>query len=108
MRRLLSVVLLLAMVGCGGSPPPPLKIVTTKLIHGTVGYQYEDSLEASGGKPPYKWCVKGLPPGLKMNDKTGEITGTPEPETGGVDGKTWDITVLVVDGPNPICPNDFQ
>jgi len=62
------------------SPPPvpPLVFVTTSLPDAEVGTPYSVQLEATGGKPPYRFTlVEGtLPPGLGLLG-TGEIVGTP-------------------------------
>ena len=65
----------------------PLTITTTSLPAGIVNILYSTTLGASGGVPPYTWCVLGsngmcdpsqalLPPGLTMNS-SGMISGTP-------------------------------
>ena len=51
---------------------------TTSLAEAKRGTPYTAELKASGGIPPYKWKKVGkLPKGLKLNGKTGMITGTP-------------------------------
>lgn len=60
----------------------PLSITTASLPSGTVGHAYSKALKANGGnRPYYLWSLaKGsaqLPRGLKLNDLTGVITGTP-------------------------------
>ncbi len=63
------------------------------------------TLTASGGLPPYTWCVLSgtpavcdptqstLPPGLSLNTATGVISGTPT-----TDGTPATFTVRVMDG----------
>ena len=41
----------------------PLQVETTTLPGATVGVPYKATLEASGGKPPYKW--KQRPPSCR-------------------------------------------
>jgi hypothetical protein len=45
------------------------------------------TLTASGGAHPYKWKLvsSALPKGLKLNKKTGVISGTPKPHALGSD-----------------------
>ena len=63
---------------------PALKITTSYLIDGIVGYPYNQFLSATGGSPPYSWSIASgsLPPGLALNSSTGEISGTPSLATG--------------------------
>jgi hypothetical protein len=60
---------------------PGVTITTSSLPSATIGQRYSATLAASGGNPPYTWkVVKGmgsLPKGLKLNKKTGVISGTP-------------------------------
>ena len=55
-----------------------LQITTTTLPNGTVGLAYSQSLQATGGTPPYVWTVSSgsLPAGLSLSS-TGVISGTP-------------------------------
>jgi hypothetical protein len=56
--------------------PADLSIVTASLPDGVVGVAYSASLTASGGVPPYKWTVTGLPDGVTAT-AAGAISGTP-------------------------------
>jgi subtilase family serine protease len=71
----------------------PLRITTTSLPAASVGVAYYSGISATGGGPPYKWSLSGLPPGLKFSKSTGAISGKP---TAGDQG-TYTITVVVVD-----------
>ena len=60
---------------------PPLTITTTNpLPNGTVGVQYDQTLEATGGSGNYKWSLASdndLPDRLGVDPYTGTIGGTP-------------------------------
>ena len=75
------------------APPSGLTIVTdSALPGGIVGTFYTVVLEATGGLEPYTWSVIGvLPPGLELDQNTGEIRGVPT--TAG----TFSFTVQVTD-----------
>ncbi|MGB6872795.1 MAG: C1 family peptidase [Dehalococcoidia bacterium] len=53
-----------------------LSILTTHLSDGVVGEAYEETMEATGGVPPYTWEATGLPAGLNCS-AVGVISGTP-------------------------------
>jgi C1A family cysteine protease len=53
-----------------------LSILTTHLSDGVVGEAYEETMEATGGVPPYTWEATGLSDGLNCST-TGVISGTP-------------------------------
>ena len=58
-----------------------LAITTTSLPAGTVGTPYAAQLAASGGNAPYKWTLASgtkLPKGIKLNEATGALGGTPK------------------------------
>jgi len=65
----------------------PLSVATTSLVDGVKGQAYSQTLQASGGTPPYtNWAITAgaLPANLTLNAGTGAITGTPprrEPPT---------------------------
>jgi hypothetical protein len=78
------------------SAPVPPAITTASLPSGTVGSSYSQSLEATGGTPPYTWSTTAgsLPGGLVLSAE-GEISGIPT--TAG----TASFTVRVTDSSNP-------
>jgi large repetitive protein len=55
----------------------PIEITSTSLPSGATGDHYSTTLTAIGGNPPYSWkIVSGsLPKGLKLDKKTGVISG---------------------------------
>lgn len=70
----------LASTVFGPTSPAPLAISTTTLLpEGTVGKDYDQTLRAAGGKPPYTWTVAvgTVPPGIVLNEKTGVLSGKP-------------------------------
>ncbi len=56
-----------------------LTISTTSLSDGETGLDYNQTLAASSGTPPYNWTIVSgaLPPGLMLNSATGVVQGTP-------------------------------
>lgn len=58
----------------------PPSIVTDHLPAGERGVRYEAQLEASYGRPPYRWSARGLPPGLELDEDSGQLTGVPAAE----------------------------
>lgn len=71
----------------------PLSVATAALPDGVVGVAYSQTLEASGGVPPYAWSIESssLPPGLSLASASGTISGTPTAPG------TSDFTVQVED-----------
>jgi subtilisin family serine protease len=60
------------------APPPAPTVTTTSLPDGTVGVPYSQTLQATGGTPPYTWSLDAaLPAGLSLDASTGAISGTP-------------------------------
>ena len=73
-----------------------MTILTKSLPAATKGHGYSTTLAARGGTTPYTWSHTGsLPRGIKMNDSTGVISGTPS-ATG-----SFPITVKVRDSGKP-------
>ena len=63
-----------------GLATPPVIITTNPLAGGVLGTTYTQTLQASGGVPPYvNWIVTGgtPPPGLTLIPGTGVLTGIP-------------------------------
>jgi subtilisin family serine protease len=95
-------------------PPPVPTVTTTSLPGGVVGTPYSQTLQATGGTPPYTWSLDSgsLPPGLTLNAGTGAVTGTPTaagafPFTVRVTDSlsqfdTQDLSVDVASPPSPI------
>jgi hypothetical protein len=73
--------------------PPAPTITTLSLPNGSIGVAYAQTLQASGGTPPYTWSLASgsLPAGLTLNPTTGSISGTPTA------GGPFAITVMVTD-----------
>jgi Na+/melibiose symporter-like transporter len=78
----------------------PLVIATGSLLEGITGEEYEVSLGALGGEPPYIWsCVANedecLPYGTEIDSETGTISGEPTDEA------EYRFTVMVTDSASP-------
>ncbi len=86
-RNLMHLKLLFAIMSClvlllaTGIPATAqdMSITTESLAGGTVNVDYSQTLEASGGTPPYTWGISGgsLPAWAELNAETGVISGTP-------------------------------
>jgi len=81
-----AVVLAVALAGCGGGsetattfPTLPPTLITANLPDGTVGVEYEATLQVFAGAMPFTFSVTAgmLPDGLTLDMTTGEISGTP-------------------------------
>ncbi len=61
-----------------GTGTAPTITTVSPLPSGTVGVAYSQTLQATGGSPPYVWqLVSSLPSGLSLNTNTGTISGAP-------------------------------
>ncbi len=81
---------------------PPI-ITTSLLSTTTVGANYSQTIQTSGGTLPFNWTVTSgsLPPGLSLNSSTGGISGTST--TAG----SYDFTVQVTDANNQTATQDL-
>lgn len=78
-------------------PPPALAIKTSSLPAAEAGISYSQTLQATGGIPPYQWTITSgsLPTGLTLNPSSGAISGTPTVVA------TSNFTVKVTDSQTP-------
>lgn len=77
---------------------PPLVFTPPVLPDGTHGQAYSQTLEASGGVPPYKWMEDNpprLPKGLSLGSTTGVISGIP------ITAGTYLVGIQVADSEKP-------
>jgi hypothetical protein len=57
------------------TPPPPIQITTTSVPAAKVAQSYSETIQATGGVPPYTWSLQGtLPQGFSFSN--GTISGT--------------------------------
>jgi putative Ig domain-containing protein/immunoglobulin I-set domain protein/IPT/TIG domain-containing protein len=78
-------------------PGGPLQIATSLLANAQAGIQFQASLTATGGAPPYQWSITSgtLPPGLSLNAASGMLSGTPS------QGGQFDFSAQVSDSWSP-------
>jgi hypothetical protein len=86
------------------APPPPLQITTTSpLPPGVAGSSYAQSLNATGGTPPYSWSVTaGSPPAGTGLSTAGVLSGTP------TTAAIYSFTARVTDAAAASASRDFQ
>ncbi len=77
--------------------PVPLVITTYAVPDGSLVLDYDATLKATGGQPPFTWSVTSgsLPPGLGLTRGTGHLFGTPT--SPGV----YSFTISVFDSASP-------
>jgi hypothetical protein len=83
--------------------PAALVITTTSLPQGVEGAAYSQTMQASGGTPPYAWTVSSgstLPSWLKLT--SGTLSGTPT-ETG-----SFPFSLTVTDSTKPTAQSKSQ
>lgn len=84
--------------------PPLIPAVLSVIPMGTVGQAYAGfTVTASGGTGPYTFLAEsgGLPPGLDIDDTTGEISGTPT-HVG-----EWPCDIIISDAAGASVPLSF-
>jgi hypothetical protein len=79
------------------NPAPVLSITATTLPNGTVNASYSAAVSTKGGVTPFSWTILSgaLPPGLALNQTSGQITGVP------TQAGTYTFTPQVVDSSIP-------
>jgi hypothetical protein len=99
-RAFMLSALVAVAAGCGGGGDGggngPLNITSTTVNDGVVGSDYDDTIDASGGKGARTFSITSgsLPDGLSMSS-AGAITGTAAGPAG-----SFDFTVEVTDSAN--------
>lgn len=68
----------------------------------TAGNGYTAALTASGGSTPYKWSIVAAPAWLKVDEKTGALSGTP------TSAGTEKLTVKVADASTATASRTFD
>ena len=79
------------------SSPASLSITTTHFYTGHVGAGYAAQIDATGGTKPYTFSAANLPSGLKIDAKTGLVSGIPASGTYG----TRTVAITVKDSSKP-------
>ncbi len=83
--------------------PPVLVITTTTLPQGVEGSAYSQTMQASGGTPPYVWTVSSgsiLPSWLKLT--SGTLSGTP------TEAGSFPFSLTVTDSSKPTAQSKSQ
>ena len=71
-----------------------LTITTQGMDDSNNNFPYSNTLQATGGTPPYTWTITSgtLPKGLQLTASTGTVAGTPDDKI-----QTYSITFQVTD-----------
>jgi Putative Ig domain len=87
----------------GGNSPPAI-LTSSPLPRGALGATYSQTLQVTGGVPPYSWAVVSgsLPPGLILAINSGTISGTPTATS------TFSFRVRVTDAGGLYSESDFS
>src|SRR5882762_6664010 len=86
-----------ATLTVNAGPGALLQIATSLLANAQAGIQFQASLTATGGAPPYQWSIASgtLPSGISRNAASGILSGTPS------QGGQFDFSVQVSDSSSP-------
>jgi hypothetical protein len=94
--------------------PGPLAFSATSLPGGVLGQSYSQTVNITGGRPPYTLVVSGVPGGLAtlVNGKSTNVTGTPVSASSIVLsgtptqlGNNFALTIIVSDSSSPVQQN---
>jgi hypothetical protein len=82
-----------------------LVVTTTSIPNGSVGTQYNATVNASGGLQPYSWNILSgsLPPGLSPNNNNNSLNISGTPTTAG----SYPFTVQVTDNQGDTASQQF-
>jgi len=89
-----ALVLPLSRPAHAQDPSAALSISTKGMDDSNNHFPYSNTLNASGGTPPYAWTITSrvLPKGLKLSASTGTVSGTPNDKI-----DTYTVTFKVTD-----------
>ena len=76
-------------------------ITPSNLPDGTIGTEYNTTLTAYGGTPPYNWTSTNLPSWLSLDKSSGTLSGTP------IQAGTFTFTIKVTDSSNNEDTKEF-
>lgn len=101
-----EIQLLVAAGSFGKCKCPEITLDPATLPGAIVGTAYQATITPSAGQAPFTFTVKTgtLPPGLQLNQMTGEISGTPTTTA----GSPFQFTVAVVDANDCDGERDYE
>jgi alpha-tubulin suppressor-like RCC1 family protein len=81
-----------------------LRIATTQLGTGLVGFSYSQTLTATGGAAPYTWSISegSLAPGLTLDGTAGTISGKPTASG------TYSVSIQAADQNGATATQDYS